>query len=1437
MSNGMNALTTGGRRRGVMPARRWLLCILIAASALSSFPAWAARQCPDGSTAGPGNVCPDPPDPVPTNAATFVSQSVPASVQAGQTATVSVQMRNSGTTTWTSASNYRLGSQNPLDNTTWGTHRAELSGPVAPGQTGTFTFTIHAPSASGTYNFQWRMVRDGVAWFGALSTNVAVQVTAPPTDGATFASQTVPSSLQTGQSASVTVKMTNTGTTTWTAGSGYQLGSQNPADNITWGPKRVSLPGNVAPGQAATFTFNIAAPASAGSYNFQWKMLHGSTWFGAASTNAAIQVAAPISLVMGAIDGINASTAVVGWACSTYRNDSIPVHLYVGGPAGSGTNVGAYTANLASEPAVASSCAASGTNYRFSIPLTTEIRQQHAGKAIYIHGISPVGTGNPTIAGSGTYTIPALPAPPVDPPPASTGTYTQTETITYYDNTAKWVLGQVAKSVVDGVTASETTYTANAQPATIKSFGKLQQTLTYNTDGTVATAKDGAGNVTTFASWKRGIPQSITYADGTKQSAVVDNNGWITSVTNEAGYKTSYTYDAMGRMASTTYPTGDSTAWNTATQVFEPVAATEYGIPAGHWRQTINTGTGRKQTYFDALWRPLVTREYDTASEAATKRFQRFAYDHEGRVTFAAYPGATDALTTGTWTDYDALGRVTAVSQDSELGVLTTITEYLSGFKTRVTDPKGNQTTTAYKAYDQPSYDWPMSIAHPGGAYTDITRDTFGKPLSIKRRNSDGSVALTRSYAYNSNQELCRTVEPETGASLMGYDAAGNLKWSAAGLASGTACEANGTSTAVAPRRVDRTYDARNRLSTLTFPDGAGDQTWTYSADGLPATVAVTNPKPSGEVVATSTTYSYNRRRLLVKEVTKISSTSYTLTHAYDANGHLSSQTYPTSLVVDYAPNALGQPTQAGSYATGVSYYPNGAIKQFTYGNGIIHTLTQNARQLPSKSTDCTTSGTCATANKRLDLAYTFDENGNVTHITDGVNGRQTRGMAYDGLDRLTQVTSNMFGTASYGYDVLDNLAHVQLSGGQARDQYYCYDATWRLTNVKTSSCTGTTVVGLGYDVQGNLANKNGQAYVFDHGNRLRSATGKAWYGYDGQGRRVLNCNTSPSACDYQQYAYDGKLYFHRDNRAAKYFYNVYLGNSLVAIRELPTATGATETVLYQHTDALGTPIAVTDANKALAQTSEYEPYGQLLNRTLTDGPGFTGHVQDATTGLTYMQQRYYDPILGLFTSRDPVTAYRNPVRFFNAYRYANDNPYRLIDPDGRGAITPTPRDRDCNGEPCMTPPPPPEKTVTNLDRVVVRPEPKGSSAAGWHGSFLEINKTTEIVGAYGMGLRYKRDWDTKKDSLGMVLIGQGARAGAPAKMVGLPGIDLVKGGYSWGGVDAPVDIEGNFELGPLGVSIEFDPGTGINAALGLTPSAGEYTGVSVMFDDTLIGK
>lgn len=108
------------------------------------------------------------------------------------------------------------------------------------------------------------------------------------------------------------------------------------------------------------------------------------------------------------------------------------------------------------------------------------------------------------------------------------------------------------------------------------------------------------------------------------------------------------------------------------------------------------------------------------------------------------------------------------------------------------------------------------------------------------------------------------------------------------------------------------------------------------------------------------------------------------------------------------------------------------------------------------------------------------------------------------------------------------------------------------------------------------------------------------------------------------------------------------------------------ETVKYIHTDALGSIVAVTNANGQVIERRAYEPYGAQLLADMQDGPGYTGHVQDAATGLVYMQQRYYDPQIGRFLSVDPVEEDQSSGDNFNRYWYARNNPYRFADPDGR---------------------------------------------------------------------------------------------------------------------------------------------------------------------------
>jgi YD repeat-containing protein len=120
------------------------------------------------------------PSPTQTNAATFVSQTVPATMTAGGSYPVTVKMRNTGATTWSAAHLYRLGSQGPQDNSLWGRSRIYLSSEVAPGAEATFSFIVIAPYSGadepGPANFQWRMVQDGDGWFGDSSQNQSVTI-------------------------------------------------------------------------------------------------------------------------------------------------------------------------------------------------------------------------------------------------------------------------------------------------------------------------------------------------------------------------------------------------------------------------------------------------------------------------------------------------------------------------------------------------------------------------------------------------------------------------------------------------------------------------------------------------------------------------------------------------------------------------------------------------------------------------------------------------------------------------------------------------------------------------------------------------------------------------------------------------------------------------------------------------------------------------------------------------------------------------------------------------------------------------------------------------------------------------------------------------------------------------------------------------------------
>jgi len=190
--------------------------------------------------------------------------------------------------------------------------------------------------------------------------------------------------------------------------------------------------------------------------------------------------------------------------------------------------------------------------------------------------------------------------------------------------------------------------------------------------------------------------------------------------------------------------------------------------------------------------------------------------------------------------------------------------------------------------------------------------------------------------------------------------------------------------------------------------------------------------------------------------------------------------------------------------------------------------------------------------------------------------------------------------------------------------------------------------------------------FVFDQARRLVTTFGQMTQTYDAHNHRVATV-TPMTGTRYQVYSRSGDLLYIEDSGSAQRTEFFNLGGTLVAERTRPLV-GETPVISYLHSDHRGTPTVKTDSNSVVNYPSRLMPYGVPYDGIWREGPGFTKHATDEDAQLSYMQQRYYDPVSMRFLSPDPVAA---GVNSFNVYAYANNNPYTFVDPDGRLSCQP----------------------------------------------------------------------------------------------------------------------------------------------------------------------
>ena len=200
------------------------------------------------------------------DSARFVSEtSVPSVVAPSTTFTRSATFANSGGVAWSGAHTMSVApsAQSGLQVFQAPTFSIGSTGSeVFPQDQVTRAFNIRAPAQPGTYDLSI-VLRNGSGQFLASSpTQQIVIASSTQFDNASITIISAPGSLVgsqvagAGQSAVVTVGVTNTGTTTWSA-TAYSLGLQRGL-RISLPQQTVGFAGSVAPGSAQNMSFTIS---------------------------------------------------------------------------------------------------------------------------------------------------------------------------------------------------------------------------------------------------------------------------------------------------------------------------------------------------------------------------------------------------------------------------------------------------------------------------------------------------------------------------------------------------------------------------------------------------------------------------------------------------------------------------------------------------------------------------------------------------------------------------------------------------------------------------------------------------------------------------------------------------------------------------------------------------------------------------------------------------------------------------------------------------------------------------------------------------------------------------------------------------------------------------------------------------------------------------
>ncbi|WAX81709.1 RHS repeat-associated core domain-containing protein [Streptomyces sp. KMM 9044] len=779
---------------------------------------------------------------------------------------------------------------------------------------------------------------------------------------------------------------------------------------------------------------------------------------------------------------------------------------------------------------------------------------------------------------------------------------------------------------------------------------------------------DSLGRLT--AVWLPNQPKATDYAANITLKYQLNTTGpsWVSTSTlkkDRKTYNTSYSlYDSLLRPVQTQTPTPlggrlltdtrydtRGLAYETHADIFDTSSTpngtyvrAEYGESPS---QTMTVYDGAERATTSTLlvggkekWSTTTSYTGDSTATTAVQggTAQRTITDIRGRIietrTYAGEQPNDTEYGSSPGVAYQAVThQYTLDGQESSVtgsdGAKWTYGYDLYGRKTKVSDPDKGQATLAYNALDQQ-----VKATDSRGKSILTDYDEIGRPLATWSGTKSDATQLT-AHSYDT---LLKGLPVDSTRYV-------------------------GGKTGRAYTQAITAYDIMSRpvAAELRLPD-----TDPLVAAGAPATIPMeTEYNPDGSL-------QFN------KEPALGGLPSEPVEYGYNDQGMVTSINGHTGYLLETDYSALGQPLKLTLGAANTPDHKKAYINnRYEEGTG---------RLTRSFVTDETHSYW------PQDLNYTYDQAGNVTKISDpatlgGTTTADTQCFTYDSYRRLTEAwtpssqdcsaprnADQLSGPAPYWNSYTYNSSSQRTSETKHTSTgdtttTYCYTGQQPHTLTATSTAANCDAPNrtYSYDAAGNTTSRPGpnkqQTLSWNEEGDLAKVTedGKATeYLYDAAGELLIRSTTGGERV---LYAGDTELHLRADGST---WAQRHYGTDEVTVAVRSNETGS-DRLSYLAADHHSTSTLAIDAIDQTYTKRHMDPFGNTRGASAGSWPndkGFIGKTSDATTGLTHIGARQYDPALGQFISVDPLLE-TDKAQTLNGYSYSINNPLTFSDPTG----------------------------------------------------------------------------------------------------------------------------------------------------------------------------